>query len=521
MKKSLIIIILTICTALYAENNPVVKIGLPDVPGLMFRDKNNIPTGIPLEVTARAFEDDSIQYEWIDGSWSELYEKLKKGEIDVLPGIMRTEGREKLFDFVVPDLYLIWSEIYVHKDTDYYRLHDFSNKKIGLVKDDNNAIGFENYIKEFHIKYQKVWFDSHKEAIEALIKKEIYGFAAPNPNRLDAILQSEIKRSGLYFNPTQLSIAFAKGRYPEVRKKISDRIESYKEDPNSILNNLINYYRVSHISPNKPFFPDWLFYTLLFSFLAGIVSILFIILLRKQVKNKTADLILAKQKAEESERLKSKFLANMSHEIRTPLNSIVGFSNLMSESDIEKEEIKFYSEIIANQSEMLLTLINDIVDYAKIESNSLKFRFTKNVSIIALLDEIYDNFKYNVPDNFYFLRQFCNQDAVFDTDRLRLQQVINNFISNAFKHTQGGTVVLGYDRLSPDELRIYVKDEGEGISEENQKIIFDRFYKSDNFSQGAGLGLPISKAIADHLGYKIDVESTLGEGSLFYIIIKI
>jgi signal transduction histidine kinase len=521
MKRILFLYIVIFSITLSAENDTVLKIGLPDVPGLMYRNHEGIPTGIPLEVTAQAFEDEKVRYKWIDGSWSELYEKLKEGEIDLLPGMMLTEERDSLFDILTNDFYLLWSEIYIHNDTDYYRLHDFSGKKIGLVRNDQNANGFDKYIKEFHIKYEKVWFDSHKDAIEALKNKEIYGFAGPNPNNLTAILQKDLKRSGLYFNPTRLSIAFVKGRYPEIRNKINKRIGIYKEDPNSILNNLINYYRVSHISPNKPFIPDWLYYLVLFSLLGGLISLLFIVMLRKQVKNKTSDLILAKQKAEESERLKSQFLANMSHEIRTPLNSIVGFSNIMSDPDISNEEMKYYSDIISSQSEMLLTLINDIVDYAKIESNSLKFKITKNVSIIELLEEVYDNFKFVVPDNIYFLRQFSTQDTLIDTDRLRLQQIINNFVSNAFKHTLSGTVVLGYELINGVQIKIYVKDEGEGLSVENQKIIFDRFFKTDDFSQGAGLGLPISKAIAEYLGYKIGVDSTIGLGSQFYIIIDL
>lgn len=521
MIRNILIYIIVASSSIFASNDTILKIGLPDVPGLMYRKANGEPVGIPLEITRKAFEEENIRFEWVDGSWSKLYNKLKDGKIDVLPGMMVTDERKEIFDFTENSLYLIWSEIFIHKDFDYNSLQDFRNKKIGLIKYDNNSQGFIDYIDDFQIDYEKIWFESHKAAMTALKRKEIFGFAAPNPNILNAILLDDFKRAGLFFNPVNLSIAFAKGKNEDIRQKIDDRIATYKKDPNSELNRLIDFYRVSHITPNKPFFPEWLKISIIVALSLILISFLFIFILKIQINKKTKDLLIAKEKAEESERLKSQFLANMSHEIRTPLNAIVGFSSIITENQNSKEDINNYSEIIAKQSDILLNLINDIVDYAKIESNSLKYVFSSDVSIKELLDEAYQSFKNSVPQNINFTTDYDSNDIKIYTDRLRLLQIINNFISNALKHTSKGSVIIGFSLENNNQIKIFVKDEGEGIPIENQEKIFSRFYKKNEFSEGAGLGLTISKAIADNLGYEIGVESEPDKGSLFYIIIDL
>ena len=229
------------------------------------------------------------------------------------------------------------------------------------------------------------------------------------------------------------------------------------------------------------------------------------------------ELTKARDKAQQSDKLKSAFLANMSHEIRTPLNAIVGFSNLLVDGDMafKKEEIKEFLSLIHLNCEQLLALISDILDLSKIESNTMVFNITEQ-PLTPLLQNILRAQQINVPQEVELLLDLPATDTIITTDPLRLKQVINNLINNAIKFTSKGTVTLGY-KQNNDQVSIFVKDTGTGIDEDKINRIFERFYKGDNFVQGTGLGLAISHTIIEHLKGTITVTSKVGEGSCFTI----
>ena len=224
-------------------------------------------------------------------------------------------------------------------------------------------------------------------------------------------------------------------------------------------------------------------------------------------------LIVAKEKAEESEKLKMAFLANMSHEIRTPLNAIVGFSDILVVTD-EVEEREKFSKIISNNSELLLNLINDILDLSKIEAGVFDYH-EELFNLNELFEKFELSFKIRTSDKI-ILEYRRNREIVsiyFDSNRT--SQLLNNFLSNAVKYTTEGKIEFGFF-VENGGIRIYVRDTGIGISEENKKRIFKRFEKVDNFAQGTGLGLSICKAMVEHVKGEIGFESELGKGSYFW-----
>ena len=220
----------------------------------------------------------------------------------------------------------------------------------------------------------------------------------------------------------------------------------------------------------------------------------------------------AKEKAEESDRLKSAFLSNMSHEIRTPLNAIVGFSAVMADIDDPQERKKFYS-IIESSNKRLLLLIDEVLDLSKIESGMLEFNFTP-VKINDLCREIFITHQLYAARNASLMLELPDEDICIKTDKNRLTQVISNLINNAVKFTPKGTITLGY-RLITDFVEFYVRDTGIGIAEDKLGKIFNRFVKVDRFAPGTGLGLSICKTIAERLGGDISVTSEVGIGSVF------
>ena len=222
---------------------------------------------------------------------------------------------------------------------------------------------------------------------------------------------------------------------------------------------------------------------------------------------------LKRERAEELDRLKSAFLANMSHEIRTPLNAIVGFSQLLAETDDPEERHEFV-EIIDSNNRMLLQLISDILDLAKIESGTMDFKFA-DMSIKEVINEIVTSFRIKMPDNVALIAPKDSPECQIYSDRMRLTQVISNFLNNAIMYTSEGCIILAYEIIG-DEIKFSVTDTGDGMSQEIQAHIFDRFYKGNTFKQGTGLGLSICETIVNRLGGRIGVNSELGKGSTFW-----
>ena len=235
-------------------------------------------------------------------------------------------------------------------------------------------------------------------------------------------------------------------------------------------------------------------------------------------KETEENLRIAKDKAEESDKLKSIFLSNMSHEIRTPLNAIVGFSNLLTSDDnFSAEEKSIFVTTINEKCEILLTLINDILDLSRIESG---LPFNPEVCNLTLIIEETLASEKTILSPYVALKKNLPKEPVFiNADSLRLRQLIRNLINNSFKFTHDGFIEVGCILSKNKNLIFYVEDSGLGISLKEQKKIFERFYKTDNFSQGGGLGLSICKVIVERMGGEISVQSVHGEGSKFTVVL--
>lgn len=224
-------------------------------------------------------------------------------------------------------------------------------------------------------------------------------------------------------------------------------------------------------------------------------------------------------KVKEADKLKSAFLANMSHEIRTPLNAIVGFSNIMSETENAGDR-QLYKEIINKNNDLLLQLINDILDFSKIEAGMIEFTCTPT-DIKEVFHEIYQIHSLKLKADIQMVFDEKNSPSVIiNTDMKRIIQVLSNFITNAIKFTEKGSITLTY-QIKNKELLVSVTDTGIGIPEEYRNLIFERFVKVNDFRQGTGLGLSISKMIIESLGGRIGVDSEIGKGSTFWFTLPL
>ncbi|MBN1117766.1 MAG: response regulator [Bacteroidales bacterium] len=241
--------------------------------------------------------------------------------------------------------------------------------------------------------------------------------------------------------------------------------------------------------------------------------------LEELVKERTAELLKAKSKAEESDKLKSAFLANMSHEIRTPMNAIVGFSSLLITENSNAEEREYLAQMIQNNSDTLLTLINDILDISSIEANQIII-YKENFCVDDILKEIHSYFSIKNQKNIEIelVCEAADNNTHINSDPVRFRQVITNLVGNALKFTDKGYIRFGY-YIEAKDVVFFVEDTGIGISKEDQKNIFNHFYKlerdSNKFYEGTGIGLSISKRLVELMGGTLSIESEMGIGSTF------
>lgn len=261
-----------------------------------------------------------------------------------------------------------------------------------------------------------------------------------------------------------------------------------------------------------------------FSLMEGLVSQASVALYRQELENQLID---AKNRAEQSDRLKSAFLANMSHEIRTPMNAILGFSQLLAMPNLNDEKRQVYTEIINNKGNILIKLINDIIDASKVEAGQLTvvlnpFNLNKllaNINLFYQKEKVFQN-----RENVDVRLSIPNEEGALEflSDEGRIEQVFTNLIANALKFTERGYIEFGY-MLDASHIKFYVKDTGVGIPASMHQLIFERFRQVDSESTkkfgGTGLGLAISKAIVNLLGGSIWVESESGVGSTFFFTI--
>ena len=233
-------------------------------------------------------------------------------------------------------------------------------------------------------------------------------------------------------------------------------------------------------------------------------------------KEMESALITARNKAEESDRLKTAFLANMGHEIRTPLNAIVGFADLLPVVESEEDRNQLISEIQKNNYK-LLNIIDGLVSMSKVEAEA-KSLVKQQVDLVPVLREVADSFSPMVdPSQVVLATQFPISELMLTTDIGKVKEIVTNLMQNAIKFTASGSITLGFDLPHGEKFTLWVLDTGKGIAQEDQQRIFERFVKVDEYIPGTGLGLSVAKSHAESLGGSIGVDSILGEGSRFWV----
>ncbi|MFW6044077.1 MAG: transporter substrate-binding domain-containing protein, partial [Marinilabiliaceae bacterium] len=527
-----------------------------DYPPFEFINDRGEPDGFTVEITRAIAEVMELDAQIELMPWHHVREDIEEGNADVVTGMYRTSEREEKVDFTIPHFIGTYS-VFVRNDSEIDSLEDIKDKVI-LVQEGDLA---HDYVRENNLGREIVTTTDFSELLPRLSEGEA-DCAILARLQGTSFLQSNdinnVRESGVTVLQRKYCMAVAEGN-PELLAVLNEGLNIIKINGtyDEIYEKWFGVYEEQSFT-----WQDALSYFLWIGaplLLIVLASLAWSYTLNKQIRKKTRDLkielrkrrevqekleesqsqlekqnqqllhqntqialmnedlIKAKGRAEENDRLKTAFLANMSHEIRTPMNAIIGFCGLLEADDDEIRKGE-YTQVISQSAYRLLHLLNDIIDISKIESGQIDISLQKT-ELRKILDELKQHFEVQCRQKgieFVFHPDKEHPSLWLTTDEHRLDQVLKNLLSNAVKHTSSGFIELSY-QVEADLVRFRVKDTGNGIHPDEVMHVFDRFYQGrKNQSGGTGLGLAISKSIIENLGGEIGVESKPGRGSTFW-----
>ncbi|TBW30033.1 ATP-binding protein [Gramella sp. KN1008] len=511
------------------DQSAKIKVGVYENPPKIFSNEKGEPEGIFIDLIDHIANKENIEVEYVHNTWAQLLDSLEQGKIDLLPDVAYSARRDSLIRFNSVPVIESWLELYSIPAGDIRSVRDLNDKRIGVLKGSVQEYYLKNELrKDFSIDYSVVTYADYPSSIEALIKEEIDAVLADRFFHFSNSNDEEIVSTGVVLRPTNLYLAFSENMDTNVVNVFDKNLSALRNDSGS------EYYMILQTWLNRDLgnplagYLKWIIIGFLVVF---IIIFVFNIMLRRQVKLKTKqlyrrnrELTLAKEKAEESERLKTAFLQNMSHEIRTPMNGILGFMKLIDKDDLDRETRKEYVSIVRKSGRRLLTTINNLVEFSKIRSQLVRTSLgIVNVEeIMEYHQQFFQTLAIEKDIKIGIEKQVKGQEAIIETDRNMLDGILTNLINNAVKFTFKGGVFFG-NYIENENLVFYVKDSGTGIPEERLESIFNPFVQGNQEIsrpyEGSGLGLAIVKEYVDLLGGKLWVDTEIGKGSTFFFSI--
>jgi len=509
---------------------------------IIFEESNGVSKGLSVDIIQELEKilDVNFYYENCQ-ILPELLNNIENGSVGLVSSVKSTTERRKYMIFSesyieIPAIIVSFSKI--NKDL---KIDNLSKYKIGIASE--SSLYYE--IKKLYPNNQIITYSSEFDCLKHLFLKDVDVVLTDVASYSSFINEYEVKKFKVSnIIPFSYNLSFAAPIGSDTLMNIINK--AILEIPNERKEEIYSNWMQFDINKNS-ITKRILFLLYILSSIAVVVIILIIIwnrLLNKKVILKTyqlnkelkinekkqnkliklyTEIELAKNKAEESDRLKSAFLANLSHEIRTPMNGIIGFANLLKDSNISKENKIKYIDNVTISGNYLISIIEDIIEVSRLETNQV----TIHKSVFKLndcLNNIWEEFNISLSENknieFVLDQKTKALDYNINTDKTKLRQILMNLISNSIKYTKSGFIKFGYNLVDNSFIQFYVKDTGIGIKEKHQKIIFERFRQADTedkiFQSGSGLGLSISKSYLEILGGKIWIESEFGKGSTFY-----
>jgi signal transduction histidine kinase len=526
--------------SLRAENR-TVRVGLYENAPKVFSDKSGKPSGIFIDIIEDIAKSEGWSLKYVPGSWAEGLDRLEKGEIDLMPDVAYTAERERLYSFHKVPVLSSWYEVYAPKGSNISSIFDLNKKKILVLDRSVQQQAFARLSKGFGLDVDLVSVSDYKAMFETVAKGEA---DAAITNRFYGLMHAKLygmENTAVVFEPSDLFFAAPKKDSLLLLNAIDGRLAALKKDPESAY-----YISLKRWTSEAVHFklPEWLRIFALAAALVLLISLGGSFVLKHQVdirtrelrqinqeieqriKERTAELAVAKDRAESADRLKSAFLATMSHELRTPLNSIIGFTGILMQGlagAVNPEQAKQLG-MVQNSANHLLSLINDVLDISKIEAGQLevslkRYDFRQSINkVAAIIRPLAEAKKLELRIS---IAPGVNEVV---SDQRRVEQIVLNLLNNAVKFTEKGSVHLEC-HVEGDAMVISIADTGIGIRPNDLKKLFKPFSQIDTGlsrnHEGTGLGLAICNKLVEKLGGAIRVESNYNAGSTFTVSLPI
>lgn len=519
----------------------VVRVGVYDNAPKLFVSETGKPAGIFIDIIEHIAAREGWTLRYVKGDWAQQLQRLKSGELDIMPDVAYTAERARLYSFNREPALSSWFQVYGRKGSRIQSILDLRGKRVSVLENSVQQEAFLRMVDSFglHITvmtatdYGKVFEMASRGEADAAVANHFYG--ALNARKFG------LEDTAVVFSPSALYFASQKGANQELLDVIDNHLRELKKDPQSAYYASLKRWTTEEVRFDLP---GWIKTAGIIAGLVLIMSIAGSMVLKHQVNVRTRELRLinqemekriaerteeladAMEKAQAADRTKSAFLATMSHELRTPLNSIIGFTGMVLQGlagPLNDEQAKQLG-MVRSSARHLLDLINDILDISKIEAGQLK-----------ISSDVFD-LKKSVEKALQIVSPLAGRKGLGLTceigpgigpvrgDQRRLEQIVMNLLTNAVKFTERGEVRL-VCRSEGDAAVLIVRDTGIGINAEDLEAIFSPFSQVDTgitrVQEGTGLGLTITKKLVEMMNGEIRVESVPGQGSIFTVTIPV
>ncbi|MDD2331970.1 MAG: transporter substrate-binding domain-containing protein [Candidatus Cloacimonetes bacterium] len=514
-----------------------IKVGIYENKPKVFIDEAGNPAGILVDILAGIADNEGWQLQFIPGTWDEGLDRLRSGEIDLMPDVAFTSERATLFSFHKIPVLSSWSQVFSAKNGGIHSVLDLNSRRIAVLEGSIQKEVTESMVKGFDLSVMIIPYPSFELAFLAVKNGEADAVISNNFFGMAQAKELDLEDTAVVFDPANLFYATALGKNKYLLEAIDKHLEKLKKDPQSTYYDAIRKWTFEQ---PEFIFPLWVKLSALIAAIVLFISLVASFILKKKVKirtlqleisnremeeriiSRTLDLEEAMERARDADHLKSAFLATMSHELRTPLNSIIGFTGILLQGLAGKLNAEQNKQLgmVQKSARHLLALINDVLDISKIEAGQLTLAYSE-FDLKASLDKLTGMLEPSIKAKGLDLIFECDKRiGLIWSDQRRLEQVILNLLSNAMKFTDHGYVKITA-HLDGDYCQVTVQDTGIGMKEEDQSKLFEPFSQIDTGLsrkyEGTGLGLSISKRIITLLGGSIALESVPGEGSIFTI----
>jgi signal transduction histidine kinase len=527
-----------------------LRVGVYENAPKIFMSDDGKPSGIFIDIIESVAKKEGWHLKYVSGSWGEGLDRVKNGEIDLMPDVAYSPDREKIYTFHKVPVLSSWYQVYAPKGSNIRSILDLKEKRILVLERSVQEAAFNRLSRGFGLNSTIISVPDYKTMFESVARGDA---EAAITNRFYGMMHAKkfgIEDTTLIFEPSDLFFAATRGDPKSLLSAIDRRLADLKKDSQSVYYESLKRWTEERIEFR---FPAWL---RVFGLVMGIVlamSLAGSVILKHQVNartmdlkkinqemeqrilDRTAELAVAKERAEAADRIKSSFLATMSHELRTPLNSIIGFTGAILQElagPLNNEQNKQMG-MVKNSAQHLLSLINDVLDISKIEAGQLEVH-PERFNLREVIEKVIMSIKPSSDKKGIALNMDIGDEiSDIESDRRRVEQVLLNLLSNAVKFTDEGSVTLSVELIPRYEfphgpcltpaMRFRVIDTGMGIAPDDLKKLFQAFHQVDTGlarkKEGTGLGLAISRHLAELMGGGVTVESEYGKGSVFTFII--